>query len=237
MAKNNSEKSTEKEKPEMPDTPDVLEDVGEAMILGIPGALPIVGPSLSGMIAAGLNYSYKAKMHKVVDFVLEELEDLRKLINLTPESTIKDEQFNTYLTRAVWQAVETHEEEKLRALASAAVNSGSWSPIDDAEREYYWRLLRQYTVLHLQTLRALHSKATPDIGIDGDLRLEDFFKHSIGFPAFHEDIGDAVLRDLSRDGLTTSGFGRGYVFTVGASDLSPMGGSFLDFLNMNESAV
>ena len=189
------------------------------------------------MIAAGLNFSYKAKMHKVVEYVLSEIAEISEQLNQAPQEIIKDEQFATYLTRAVWQAAETHEQEKLHALALASINSGSWSPIEDAEREYYWRLLRQYTLLHLQTLKALHSTQVPELGSDEQVRLEDFFRNTIGFPAFHEDIGDAVLTDLSRDGLTRNGFGRGYSFTAGSSDLSPLGGSFLDFVSTSGCTI
>ncbi|WP_190263689.1 hypothetical protein [Glutamicibacter nicotianae] len=228
---NNPRELARQGKPEMPEPPNLLEDFGGALLQGIPGALPVVGSMFSGMMASGMDFNYKAKMHQIVEYILIELEGLSQRVGWAPEALVQDEQFAAYLTRAVWQAAETVEEDKLRALAMASINSGSWSPIEGAEREFYWRLLRQYTSLHLQTLKALHSTQVPEMGGGDGVRLEDFFRTVIGFPAFHEDIGDAVLSDLARDGLTRNGFGRGYPFSSGSSDLSPLGGSFLEFLD------
>lgn len=217
--------------PELPEQPHYGEQIGEAVLKGGFGAIPFIGPALAETISFSMRASNEHKIHNFLEWVQAELARLQDVCVLQIENIVGDEQFKTYVTRALWQSVETHEELKLRALALAASHSGGWSSIEDAEREFYWRLLRNYNALHLQTLRALHPVDDSSAGADSGAALHEFFMKVIGFPAHHEGIGAAVIADLHQDGLLANHYGMGYTITPGKSHLSTLGGEFLNFIS------
>lgn len=216
--------------PELPEKPHYAEQIGEAALKGIFGAIPFIGPTLAETIGLSMQASNEHKIHNFLEWVQAELARLQDISVLRIEDILDDVQFKTYVTRALWQSVETHEEVKLKALALAASHSGSWSMIQDAEREFYWRLLRKYNALHFKTLRALHPVDSPSGEVGSGPSLNEFFMKVIGFPAHHEGIGAAILADLHQDRLLANDYGMGYTITSGISHLSTLGGEFLNFV-------
>lgn len=224
-----------------PDKPMLYEEVMAAAFKGVVGAIPLVGPFLGEMTEVAFRAGVDKKNHEFNMALADEVEILQRRINMTVDEIFADPEFQSYLTRAVMIAWETHEEEKIRCVARAAVRSGPWQPTGTSEKEYYWSLLRRYSIDYLVILRVLHQ---PDLlweywGITAnEMPLHLIFQEITGLPAHHDGIGQAILSTLYQDQLTESGYGMGFSIMRGddRSKLTTLGRDFVQFFN-EEDAV
>lgn len=212
-----------------PDVPLVSEQLGEAALKGVFGAFPLIGPALSEAIAFCMRAGTERKTAQFLQYVYRELEGIKELSANLLEEIFADERFEPYLIRAIGMSWETFEEEKLSALAAAALRSASWNKLNTVECEFYWSLLRRYNAVHLKTLSFLHLGQPK--GHEPFETIDDFFRHVVGFPAHHDEIGQATMAELYQDKLITDHYGLGYKLSQNAiGGLTTLGGDFLHFV-------
>lgn len=223
-----------------PEKPMLIEEVGAAAFKGVVGAIPVVGPALAEMTGVAVRAGVDKKNYDFVMALSEQVEIIQRRLDMPVDEIFGDPEFQSYLTRAVMIAWETHEDEKIRAVARAAVRSGPWEPTGVSEKEYYWSLLRRYSADYLVILRVLHQPDTlwAEWKMSGDeIALDRIFQEIIGFPAHHDEIGQAIMSTLYQDQLTEAGFGLGYSFVrgEGRSVLTTLGGDFVQFYIENSA--
>lgn len=211
-----------------------VEEIGLAALKGAVGAIPVVGPALAEFTGVAVKAGVGKKNHAFLMALNEQVRDIEDRLNLRTEEIFANPEFQSYLTRAIIIAWETYEEEKIRALARAAVRSGPWHGTGRSEKEFYWGLLRRYSADHLVILKVLHRPAIlwEDWGLPiEEIPLHAVFQELLGFPAHHDEIGQAILITLYQDQLTESGYGLGYSFVPGEgrSRLTTLGGGLVQF--------
>lgn len=223
-----------------PEEPMFIDEIGAAALKGVFGAIPLFGPALAEMTEVAVKAGVDKKNYEFLMALAEQVDIIRRRLDMPLDAIFAAPEFQSYLTRAVMIAWETHEDEKIRAVARAAVRSGPWEPTGVSEKEYYWSLLRRYSADYLVILKVLHRPSI--LWDDWDLPMDEVplhrvFQEIIGFPAHHDDIGQAIMSTLYQDQLTESGYGLGYSFVRGddRSKLTTLGGDFVQFYMENGS--
>ena len=145
----------------------------------------------------------------------------------------------TVILNATAAAMRTHEEEKLRALRNAVVNSALALGPDEHTEMMFVRFVDEFTALHLQLLAYLrvpgtwftaHDLARPDPSVaPRSLLLE------AAFPELHgrADLYKQLLAELDARGLCQASVLSGMVSAQRQWDpaTTPLGNAFLDFIS------
>lgn len=213
--------------------PSLVHDMLEAVPKALLGAVPVVGPFISDLTGVALKAGTNRKQYKFLTALSSEIEILKQRLDASVNEIFSDPEFQSYLTRAVMIAWETHEYEKIRAVACAAVHSGPWEGTGVSEKEYYWSLLRRYSADYLVILRAFHHPNL--LWEDWEWTMDEvpfdlFFQQILGFPAHHDEISQAIMSTFYQDQLTSAIYGLGNKFTRGdQSRLKTLGGDFVKF--------
>lgn len=218
----------------IPEEPSLIDEFGEATFKALIGAVPIFGPMIAEYTGVALKAGANRKNYLLLASMAKEIELLKRRDGLSVDEIFANTEFQSYLTRAVMIAWETHEEEKIRAVARAALRSGPWEGTGVSEKEYYWSLLRRYSADYLVALRIFHQPRL--LWDEWELKTErvpfdHLFQNMIGFPAHHDEIGQAIMYAFYQDKLTSAAYGLGNTFERGEtqSRLTTLGGDFVKF--------
>ncbi|MFB2833083.1 hypothetical protein [Floridanema evergladense] len=118
--------------------------------------------------------------------------ELRKLESRINSVDLYNPGFQTILIRACQMAILTHQEEKLKALRNAVLNSSIPNALDDDLQLMFLKWIDEFTVTHIFVLKSLHylDQYKPE-----ELKAQ--------FPEFEnkEVIYNQILKDLVNKGL------------------------------------
>jgi hypothetical protein len=117
------------------------------------GLIPVVGGSIATVIAGGID---AANSKKQADFFAEvgrRLDIVSDAVaHMDLGTAASDPRFAAAFMATYQQMLSEHDEEKIRWLATAAVNSGSWSPLSDMQQRYFLGLALSWQPEQVQLL-------------------------------------------------------------------------------------
>lgn len=187
---------------------DIAHEVGKAIV----SAIPTVGGPLQvlfeNVFSAPIENRKRAWLEQLAD-VVAELQ--RRVEGLTPEKLAANEVFVTVAMQASQSAIRNHQEEKLRALRNATLNSALPNPPQEDEQMIFLRLIDQLTPWHLRILALLdnpvqwmarNSISNPNWGMGG---VSTVIEHCFQDLRGQRDTYDQIVRDLQNEGLLKQG--------------------------------
>lgn len=187
---------------------DIVREVGKA----IASAVPLAGGPLQvlfeNVFSAPIEKRKQAWLEQLAE-VVTEVE--RRVKGLTPARLAANDAFITVAMQASQMAIRNHQEEKLRALRNAVLNSALPNPPQEDEQMIFLRLIDQLTPWHLRVLGLFDSPVEwmekngiiyPGWGLGGvSTVIEHCFQELRG----QRDTYDQIVRDLQAEGLVKQG--------------------------------
>lgn len=202
------------------------------------GSIPIAGGAALELFNVLIRPQSEARLDAWKILIVERLRLLEDE-SLTIEKLQADEQFNSIVMQATYAALNTHQEEKLEALANAVANTAGHIPIDESVQQVFIGLVESLTPWHLRILRFFHNpqawfiannKQPPSMSISGS-RSQVL---QAAYPEFLRDAEFArfIISDLKTKGLADIGLSS---MVTGNAALSPavtdLGKRFIDYIS------
>jgi hypothetical protein len=217
-------------------------DTGKEVAAGLARAgvslIPLAGSPLAELVDLFLQPMIHRRRDRWLGHLASAVDELRA--NAVDARTLVDNDLvTTVIVNATAAAARTHEEEKLRALRNAVVNSALALGPDEHTQMMFVRIVDEFTALHLQLLAylrdpagwfAAHGIARVDshMGSRSQL-LEVAFAELRGRADFYRQL----LNELGARGLCQpsmlSGMVSGHAMWDPAT--TPLGNAFLDFIS------
>lgn len=166
-------------------------------------AIPVAGgPIVEGLNFIDIRYLAGKRLRNFCEGINERLKLLEEGEGPSAEELSQDETFITTLLHAIQAATRSHQEEKLRALRNAVLNSALPSAPDEDMQLIFINLLDSMTASHLRVLLALDdptSLVEKDVFIRGPRSLVRALPDGMERRAFYDEI----VRELQSKGLIT----------------------------------
>ncbi|NEA31016.1 hypothetical protein [Streptomyces sp. SID13031] len=173
------------------------------VVAGAISSVPVAGGVVAAWFQNYMEAPYSKRLEewqKVITEVVNELAD--KYNTLPDDQVLLDAMVNA--TRA---AQATHQKEKIAALRNAIVNSVAPEAPDADEQARFFRLVDQFSAIHIVVLRFLDEPevAFNQLGLtwpsgphDSHARLGELLDHVVADGASRHDWRDLVIDDLAR---------------------------------------
>ena len=211
-------------------------DAGYAVAKGVVGSLPLVGAIGAELFGLLIQEPYEKRSREWMTAVGDALAELRDNGRISAEALRNDPAFTDTVIAATQIAIRTHNEDKRKALHNAILNSALPSAPDESIRQWFLRLVDEFTARHLQLLDLFddpvawqdrHNCKIPKLEMGG---LSHIIRHA--YPGMQRGLYDQWWRDLyarglvSPDTLHTTRTGR----SLTDSQTTPLGKQFLGFI-------
>jgi len=134
--------------------PSQKEELTEAIVKGIFGAIPIVGPLATELGNHILN-PLERRRAAWAEEIENALAELRDQFGKVPEELCENESFVSALQQATQIALSTHLEQKRAALRRLLVDSGRQAIPDEVTQAALLELIRSFDLGHIEILRFL----------------------------------------------------------------------------------
>jgi hypothetical protein len=135
--------------PDKSQTRKVVERIGEAAVASV----PLVGNALAITLVTTLNWRLDQRREEWFTKLAEEIEDLRNRVNDFDVGSLADNDLFVDAVVSATRTVEhTHQEDKLRALRNAVLNSVSPDAPDADTQAVFLNMIDRYTPSHLRLL-------------------------------------------------------------------------------------
>lgn len=187
-------------------------DIAREVARGIISAIPAAG----GPIQVILENVFTSPIERRKQAWLEELADVvttlqQRVEGLTAEKLASNEVFVTVAMQASQVAIRNHQNEKLKALRNAVLNSGLPNPPEEDEQQIFVRLIDQLTPWHLRLLAVLNQPvqwmeqngvAYPGWSVGS---VSHVIEHCLPNFRGKREVYEQLVRDLQVEGLLGQG--------------------------------
>lgn len=221
------------------ETKELISEIGIAAAKGAVSLVPFGGGFLSEIISVITNQTAKKRYEKWVAALEERL---GKLEASQKDNLEQNEFFQTCLIRATQDIIRTHQEEKIKLLANAVINSGFKNNLSEDEQLMFLNWVDKYTYTHLSILIffANPSKRLQEKNLKNNYYmgsplevLFDMYPHLRA----NEKMVDIMIKELYDDGLlgseslhvTMTGQG------MTAKRTTEYGDKFIQFISENQT--
>ncbi|MCY4525864.1 MAG: hypothetical protein OXB89_04580 [Anaerolineaceae bacterium] len=168
-----------------PDSSDIAYGIGRAVLSIIP--LPI-SPIAEMMIRSPMDKrvdKWRIEMTKVVQYLNERLNEVEL------ESLTHSEEFATTFLHVTRAAVSSHRKEKHEMLRNALLNSALPDAPEDDERTLFLNFVEEFSVAHVQVLKALRQTVAPSDELPISLESRNWRLNDALGP-FFDFVGQAI---------------------------------------------
>jgi hypothetical protein len=222
--------------PEKPSGKDRVFQAARAVVSAVPGAGGPLQVFLENIFAEPLERR-RVKWFKELGFIIEQIQE--RIDSFDLEELSSNEVFITTVMHASQIVMRNHQDEKLRALRNAVLNSGLPNPPSEDEQSIFLYLVDRLTPWHLRILSLLdnpthwlnkHRIESPNFSAGAGHLLE------YCFPELRDEkeLYRQVAKDLQSSGLLTEGSYMNAMMTIDGvlqSRTAPLGKKFLSFVS------
>jgi hypothetical protein len=197
---------------EMPPKSKSEGDIAHEVVRAIISAIPAAGGPIQVIFENVFSVPIEKRKQAWLEELAEVVTELQERVNgLTPETLAASEVFVTVAMQASQVAIRNHQDEKLKALRNAVLNSGMPNSPEEDEQLIFVRLIDQLTPWHLRLLAVLnhpvqwmeHNEVTyPGWGMGG---VSHVIEHCLPDLRGKRDTYEQLVRDLQADGLLGQG--------------------------------
>jgi hypothetical protein len=216
-------------------------DVAHTIVKAGLSVIPVIGGPAAELFSAIIVPPLMKRRDGWVESIAHELQDLEeKVQGFSIENLSQSETFITTVMHATQIAIRNHQQEKLRALRNAVLNTALGIDIDDDFKQTFLEYIDTLTPLHLRVLELLNDPRSY-----GERHAAKFGNHKTGsvFTIMEEAVPelkgrrefcDQLVRDLRARGLVRLNEDDIHVATLEtgmfASRTTEMGRKFLAFV-------
>jgi hypothetical protein len=195
-------------------------------------AIPHIGGPALELFNAVIAPPIERRRNEWLNDLAERLNVLEQEEQLKMEDLAANEQFVSTVMQATTCAMRNHHREKLEALRNAVLNMALGRNHDDTKREMFLAFVDQFTVLHLQVLKALSDfglRQGPKTSID---EIAKVAMKQVADLRRQEALAEMVVDELCRRGLLFwSRDGRTMHISHDTRQVTELGEEFLRFIS------
>ena len=206
------------------------------------GVLPVGSGTAVEIFNSLVTPPLERRKNKWMVDVTESLHALEEKSELNISAVFEDEEFISTLIEASSAALKTHEDEKLKALRSAVLNSASGNAPEFSKRELYLRYISELTVWHIKLLDLFNGPT--EWGERNEVAFPSLYSGGrshvllVAYPELKDDRGfyDQVWKDLYSRGLVNTESLHGMMTGSGLMEActTESGRKFIEFITTHE---
>jgi len=215
-------------------------DIVHMGVKAIASAVPVVGGPAAELFQFVIQPPLEKRRDEWMRAVGKALEELSEQDRVKLDGLSQNEQFVTAVMEASQVALRTHQQDKLAALRNAVLNVALGSAPDDTKQHMFFRLVDDFTPLHIQLLRLFQIPVPPQKTDVGEFAKAN--EYCIAQLRAQDALYTQVGRELVTNGLLNPS-DLGMIVTELNLSLyykkrtSPFGDEFLSFISDPPSAV
>jgi hypothetical protein len=215
------------------------EDKAVEILEALIGVIPLAGTGIALLksIADSPLAQRRAQWFNNLGLDLKHL--IEKYENITPDELSKNEIFVSTLVQATQAAIKTHQQEKLKYLRNAVLNSALPNPPDESQQQIFVRWLDEFTVWHVELLKLFRGEMPSlelnrddwRIQMNVDRTFEVVCNHYPEMKAQY-DLFLTILEDLARNGIIANTHPSAMMMSRRTSnpEITRLGNAFLKFI-------
>jgi hypothetical protein len=213
-------------------------DIAHSLTKGGLGMIPIVGSLASEIFGLVVTPPLEKRRAEWMNEVAERLNELQNNGQINFEDLQNNEQFIDVVLQATTYALKTSEEEKIKSLKNAVLNTASGNAIDKTKSQIFLNQIDNFTSWHLRILNLIDSpiiwfekagKVAPNYMMGS---ISSMIKEAFPELKNQDELIDIIWNDLGNigfhktSGVKTSMSGSGVL----SERTTPIGKEFIDFI-------
>jgi hypothetical protein len=183
------------------------------LIVSSTAIIPVLGGSISILIDKYIPSELEKRRNTLIEQLDKDIEAIKEKIK---PNRLESTEYSTILFKVFKNAIEEHDQEKIKKYRAILQNSAITEYIENPEIEFYIKLLNELTTSHIKLVRLIN---------------ENNFHYDIHY--IHTEESDKVLqdyciKDLERVNLISKDI-------LSSHQITELGKRFIDFIKLQET--